>query len=70
MKKPNKIKFELIDNTRLNTFNETCKIEKAWYGEMEDGQILDIETYHTYCKEFAAAMGFAEKTIEEWFGNW
>ena len=69
---PNKniIKFELIDNTRLDCYNETCKMEKVWYGEMADGQIMDIETYHTICKEFAAAMGFCEKTIEEWFGSY
>ena len=31
---------------------------------------MDIETYHTIGKEFAAAMGFCEKTIEEWFGDY
>ena len=69
---PNKniMRFELIDNTRLDYYNETCKMEKVWYGEMADGQIMDIETYYTICKEFAAAMGFCEKTIEEWFGNY
>lgn len=66
----NYLKFELVDNTRLNEFNESCEMKKVWYGEQEDGQILDIETYHTMCKEFAAAMGFAESTIEEWFGNY
>ena len=31
---PNKniIKFELIDNNRLDCYNETCKMEKVWYG--------------------------------------
>lgn len=70
MKKPNGMIFQLIDNTRLDQFNETCKLEKIWYGEQEDGQIMDIETYYNFCKEFAAAMGFCEKTINEWFGDY
>lgn len=70
MPRKNIMKFELIDSTRLNSYNESCKMEKVWYGELEDGQIMDIETYYTYCKEFAAAMGFCEKTIDEWFGSY
>ena len=66
----NIMKFELIDNTRKNIYNESCKMEKSWYGEENDGQIMSIETYYTLCKEFAAAMGFAEKTIDEWFGDY
>lgn len=68
--KKNFFKMELIDNTRKNAYNESCLIQKAWYGELDDGQILDIETYYYYCKEFAAAMGFSEKTIDEWFGTY
>ncbi|MGN0992805.1 MAG: hypothetical protein ACI4PE_02615 [Bacilli bacterium] len=68
--KKNIMKFELIDNTRLDMYNETCKMEKNWYGELSDGQVIDIETYYNYCKEFAMAMGFSEKTVEEWFGNY
>lgn len=67
--KPNKMKFIFEDNTRTDIYNETCKLEKRWYGELEDGQIMDIEMYYYMCKEFAAAMGFAEKTIDEWFGE-
>lgn len=69
MNKPNKIIFILEDNTRLDQFNESCKLEKQWYGEQDDGQILTIEDYYYRCKEFAAAMGFAKKTINEWFGE-
>lgn len=69
MQKPNKIRFELIDNVRNDRFNETTIMEKQWYGESETGEVLDIETFHTLCKEFAAAMGYQEKTIEEWFGE-
>lgn len=70
MKNKNTMKFELIDNTRQNCYNESCTVIKTWYGESQDGQIMDIETYYNYCKEFAAAMGFCEKAIEEWFGNY
>lgn len=69
MNKPNKIIFILEDNTRLDQFNESCKLEKQWYGERDDGQILTIEDYYYRCKEFALAMGFCEKTINEWFGE-
>ena len=70
MPKKNIMKFELIDNTRMNSYNESCKREKIWYGKMEDGQIIDMDTYYCFCKEFAAAMGFSEKTIQEWFGDY
>lgn len=69
MNKPNKIIFILEDNTHLDQFNESCKLEKQWYGEQDDGQILTIEDYYYRCKEFALAMGFCEKTINEWFGE-
>ena len=65
----NIMKFELIDNTRKDQFNETCKMERAWYGEENDGQIMSLETYYYLCKQFALAMGFCEKSIDEWFGE-
>ena len=68
--KPNKIKIIFEDNTRFDQYNETCKLEKQWYGETDDGQVIDIEMYYLICKEFAMAMGFAEKTINEWFGDY
>ena len=68
MDNKNVMKFELIDGTHLNNYNESCKMEKTWYGEMNDGQVMDMETYYYLCKEFAATMGYTEKTIEEWFG--
>lgn len=70
MNKPNEMIFKLVDNTRLNRFNEGCEMKKIWYGTMENEEILDIETYYIMCKEFAKALGFAEKTIEEWFGEY
>lgn len=70
MMNKNFIKFELVDNTNLDNYNESCKMEKSWFGKESDGQVMGIETYYNYCKEFAAALGFCEKTIEEWFGNY
>ena len=66
----NYMKFELVDNTRKNIYNESCEMKKSWYGAESDGQVITIETYYTMCKEFAAAMGFSEKTITEWFGDY
>lgn len=66
----NIMKFQLIDNTRKNLYNESCTLEKAWYGEENDGQIMSLESYYCMCKEFAAAMGFAEERINEWFGDY
>lgn len=70
MKNKNIMRFQLIDNTRLDIYNESTVLEKSWFGEERDGQIMSLETYYCLCKEFAAAMGFAEKSIEEWFGNY
>lgn len=66
-KRKNIFKFELIDNTNLDEFNESCKVEKSWYGHKEHGEVLDIESYFYMCREFAMAMGFGEKTVDEWF---
>lgn len=68
--KRNIMKFELIDNTGNGIFNESCKMERSWYGQEDDGQVMSIETYYIYCKQFAATMGFSEKTINEWFGDY
>lgn len=33
------------------------------------GEEFDIETYWCFCRFFAAAMGFGENAIKEWFGG-
>lgn len=65
-KNKNKFIFELIDNTNINQYNESIRVEKTWFGKEED-QVLDIETYFYMCREFALAMGYGEKTVDEWF---
>ena len=66
---PNKMRFEFIDNTHKDAYNETTIIEKQWFGEIKEGQTLDLETYYYMCKEFALTMGYCEKTVDEWFGE-
>ena len=66
----NYIKFTLVDETNLNEYNESCEMLKTWFGQRAEGQVLPIEDFYYFCKEFAAAMGFAEKTINEWFGEY
>ena len=39
-------------------------------GQSEDDEVMSIETYHCLCRQFAAAMGFAETTINKWFGDY
>lgn len=70
IRKLNMLKFELIDNTRQDAYNESTTMIKRWYGAEEDGQILSLESYYQRCKEFAMAMGFAEKSVNEWFGEY
>jgi hypothetical protein len=64
----NHLIFELVDNTRIDKYNESCKMVRSWYGTPEE-ETLSIEDYFYMCKDFAAALGFCEKTIEEWFGE-
>lgn len=66
IKKKNYIKFELVDNTNLDEFNQSCEMKKFWYAKEED-EIMSLEDYYYHCRAFALAMGYAEKTVEEWF---
>lgn len=66
----NTMEFILTDNTNKNEYNESCKMEMSWYSSPEKIEIMSIENYFQMCKQFAAAMGFPEKTINEWFGEY
>lgn len=61
------IEFWLRDY-RNSEFNESTDCTFELYG-VEDDEILSIEKYYYLCKQFAAAMGFTEKTVNEWFGG-
>ena len=65
----NIMKFILEDGTNKNKYNESCEMIKTWYSTSDTIGIMSIEDFYHFCKQFAAAMGFTEKTIEEWFGE-
>ena len=67
IEKIGEMRFCLTDNRNCK-FNESVDCTYALYGEKED-ETMSIETYYLLCRSFAAAIGFAEKTIDEWFGE-
>ena len=68
IEKIGQMEFHLVDN-RCSEYNESVDCIFPLYGLQNDG-VMSIETYFGLCKQFAAAMGFAEKTIDEWFGEY
>ena len=66
----NTMEFILRDNTNKNKYNESCHMTKSWYSDPEEIEIMSIEEYYVMCRQFAASMGYAEKTIDEWFGEY
>lgn len=60
----NELTFSLKDNSgRVDELNETISVTFTVPDDMS------IWTFHRYCKQFAAAMGYAEKSIEKYFGE-
>lgn len=68
MKNIGSIEFWLRDN-RDYEYNESIDCTWELYGEEED-ELLSIERYHELCKYFAKAMGYAEDTVDKWFGKY
>ena len=62
------MRFELDDYTN-SEFNESVDCTYALYGTEVSGEAMSIEKYWCLCRQFAAAMGFGESTIEKWFGR-
>ena len=58
-----------FDDWRPTEFNESTDCTFALYCNKDD-ELMSIETYYYMCKQFAAAIGFGEKTINEWFGEY
>jgi hypothetical protein len=58
-----------LDDWRETKYNESTDTTFALYGA-EDDEVMSLETYYLYCRQFAAAMGFSEKSIEERFGKY
>ena len=40
-------------------------IEKVTFSELN--QDMNMEEFHQHCKELAAAIGYADKSIQQWF---
>ncbi len=68
MKNIGSIEFWLRDDRDIE-YNESVDCTWQLYGE-ENDELLSIEEYYDLCKCFAAAMGFTESTINEWFGSY
>ena len=70
MKNIGSMEFWLRDNREIE-YNDSIDCTFDLYGiddEMEE--IMSIEKYWCLCRYFAAAMGFSEATITEWFGSY
>lgn len=64
------MRFDL-DDDRETEFNESVDCTYALYGTDDDlCELMSIEKYWCLCRQFAAAMGFGESTIKEWFGDY
>lgn len=64
------MRFEYEDD-RESEFNESTDCTYALYGVDDDlCELMSIEKYWCFCRYFAAAMGFGESTIKEWFGEY
>ncbi len=56
-----------LDDYREDKFNESVDCTFAIWDNPIGG--MDIELYWCFCRQFAAAMGYSEETIREWFGE-
>ena len=68
VKEVGRLEFNLTDY-RETEFNESVELSYELWRE-EGSELLSIEDYHYFCTNFAKAMGFAQKTIDEWFGDY
>jgi len=63
------MRFELYDEREI-PYNDSIDCTFTLYNDDDDDEILSIEEYRELCVRFAAAMGFHNKTIAEWFGDY
>lgn len=70
MKNIGSMEFWLRDNREIE-FNDSVDCTFELYGTGDEiEEIMSIEKYWCLCRYFAAAMGFSEQTITEWFGSY
>ena len=60
------MRFQYKDFTE-DVFNESVDCTYEVWGANE-GAGMSMDQYWSMCRRFAAAMGFGEETINEWFG--
>ena len=63
-----KLTIRLDEDGDLNEFSTNYETVFGLIGD-DDDDLLPMYLYWDYCRRFAAILGFSEKTIEEWFGN-
>lgn len=54
---------------REDKFNESVDCTFAIWDDPCNCMSMDMELYWCFCRQFAAAMGFDDETIIEWFGE-
>ncbi len=64
------MEFWLRDD-RETEYNESIDCTFELYGTDDEAEeLMSIEKYWCLCRCFAAAMGFSEQVIMEWFGDY
>lgn len=59
----------VLDDNRERTYNESVDLEYRLFLENEDDEILELNDFVDYCRQFALAMGYLEKSVDEAFGR-
>ncbi len=60
----------VLDDNRDTEYNESVDITFTLAGKSDNDDIMPMELYRDLCIRFAKAMGYAEKTVDEYFGKW
>ena len=71
IEKIGEMRFCLTDYRAVD-FNQSvdCVFDLYGYGESDAiDDVMGIETYWTFCRQFALVMGFGEKLVCDWFGD-
>lgn len=58
----------VLDDERATPFNESADLTYQLYAGEKD-EILPIEDFRSYCKQFALAIGYHPNTVDEVFGK-
>lgn len=59
-----------LSDYRAVDFNQSVDCVFDLYGEPDAvDDVMCMETYWTFCRQFALAMGFGEKLVYDWFGD-